>query len=360
MKKVLVLMVAFLYVLTSCGQAVEAQDNNEPVVEESTEEADDNNEEVVTEKMSVMTTLFPQYDFAKKIVGDKMEVSLLLPPGLEAHSYEPTPQDIISVGESNVFLYTGEVMEPWAHDLLESLDNQDLKVVDLSEHVTLIEGHHDHDHDDEDHDHDHETDEAHDDHDHDDEDHDHETEEAHDDHDHAHGEFDPHFWMDPHNAMIMVDDILSAVVELDAENKEFYEDNAAELKAELEGLDKALLDLNLQGKDMIFAGHNVIGYLTERYGIHVVSPYAGFSPDAEPTAQAIAEMIDIQQETGSNVIYHEELVEPRVAEAISEATGAEMMLLHGLHNLSPEDFDAGKTYVEIMKENIEKIKLGLE
>lgn len=327
MKRLSVLFLALILMLSACGEGAK----------KTVESAGGS---PATKK--IVTSLFPQYDFAKRIAGDHAEVSLLLSPGIEAHSFEPTPQDIIKVGESDLFIYTGEVMEPWVHQLLESTDTEGLQVLDLSKHVSLIEG-------DEDHDHEESDEEAHDDHEH----------EESDEHDHDHGSQDPHFWTDPHNAMIMVDDILAAIVELDGENQADYEAGAATLKEELRGLDESLKALDLDDKELIFAGHNVFGYLGERYGLEFVSPYRGFSPDAEPTAQAITEMIDLQKKNGTKYIYHEELVEPRVAKAISESTGAEMVLLHGLHNVSPEDMSAGKGFVEIMKENIEKIKLGL-
>lgn len=295
------------------------------------------------EKIQVITTLFPQYDFVREIGKDKVEVSLLIPPGVEAHSYDPTPRDIVSIQKSNVFIYTGEYMEPWAHRVIESINGSDVIIVDASNKINLMdEDDHEEDHHDHDHDHDHDD---HDDH----------------DHDHDHGGKDPHIWVDPVYAQIMVDNILEGLIVADPENESFYVENAEAYKATLNELHGKFTEAfeKIQYRTIIYGGHFAFGYFTKRYDLNHISPYVGFAPDAEPTPQRIANLIKNINETGVKVIYYEELIDPKVARVISEQTGAEMLLLHAAHNISKEELNSGITYMEIMEGNLERLKIGL-
>jgi len=359
------LMSAFV-LLTGCGAA-------------TTENGD-------SDKLQVVTTMFPQYDFVRQIAGDKVEVTKLMPVGIDVHSFEPTPSDIITINNSDLFIYTGEEMEPWAHRIIESLDSEDVFVLDASLNVLLREmdahehGHdhdededhdHGHDHDeDEDHDHghDHDEDEDHDHgHDHDedeDEDHghDHDEDEDHDHGHHHHGDdcnhvFDPHIWTSPVNAKIMVENILNALVEIDPENEEFYRSNTEAYLADLEDLNASFIEVAENGvRDTIYhGGRFAMHYLMDEYGLnYVVAPF-----EAEPSAALVAQMITEMKEFEIPVIFHEELVDPQISQMISDETGATMLLLHSLHNVSNEDLEAGVTYLSIMEQNVENLRLGL-
>ena len=246
----------------------------------------------VSDKLQIVTTLFPQYDFARVIGGDKVDVTLLLPAGMESHSYEPTPADIIKINKADLFIYTGESMEQWAHSIIESVDNNEVYVLDVSKNVPLLAPNStvedNHDHEDEDHDHDVDTD-----HNHEDENHNHDAEvEA--GHEHSEGDghshaYDPHIWTSPKNAMIMVNNILEALCEVDPENADYYKDNANTYLAELEGLDHELEDVvgNAKRDTIYHGGRFAMQYLTNQYGINYVS--APF--EAEPSAALVAQMI---------------------------------------------------------------------
>ena len=143
-------------------------------------------------KIKIVTTLFPQYDFAKEIVKDKAEVTLLLPPGVEAHSFEPTPQDIGNIKKADIFIYTGEYMEPWADKMIDSIGEESIAIVDLSKGIELMEEDDHHDHDDH-------------------------------DHHHHHGGKDPHIWLDPVYAQKMIDNIVETVVKVDKAMRIFIE-----------------------------------------------------------------------------------------------------------------------------------------
>ena len=300
----------------------------------------------VSDKLQIVTTLFPQYDFARVIGGDKVDVTLLLPAGMESHSYEPTPADIIKINKADLFIYTGESMEQWAHSIIESVDSNEVYVLDVSKNVPLLAPNStvedNHDHEDENHNHDAEVEAG---------------------HDHSEGDghnhtYDPHIWTSPKNAMIMVNNILEVLCEVDPENADYYKDNANAYLAELEELDHELKDVVANAKrDTIYhGGRFAMQYLTNQYGIHYVS--APF--EAEPSAALVAQMIKEIKEQKIPVIYYEELVDPKISQMISDETGAKMLLLHSCHNVSKEDFNNGVTYLSLMKQNVENLKVGLD
>lgn len=292
-----------------------------------------------SEKLQIITTLFPQYDFARVIAGDKAEVTLLLPPGMEAHSYEPTPADMIKINKADLFIYTGESMEQWAHTMIESIDSNSVYVLDVSNDVSFLapnqtEACEDHEHS-----------------------HDEENEHNHEEEDGHYHAYDPHIWTSPKNAMIMVNNILDALCEIDPENAAYYEENATNYLSELEELDAEFKEVVNQAKRMTIyhGGRFAMQYLTNEYGIDYVS--APF--EAEPSAALVAQMISDIKEQQIPVIYHEELVDPKIAQMISDETGAQMLLLHSCHNVSKEDFNQGVTYLSLMKQNVENLRMGL-
>jgi zinc transport system substrate-binding protein len=289
------------------------------------------------EKPQLVATLFPQYDFVRVIAGDLVEVSLLLPPGVESHSYDPTPKDIAGITEADAFLYTGEVMEPWAAKIIGNLGGKEVKIVDLSKGITLLAST--------------EEEDAH----------EGEEEGDEDGHGHEEGAFDPHIWLDPNNAKIMVSTLLETLIEIDPENEAVFRENAEAYLAELTTLDLAFRDLfaKSETQTIYYGGHFVFGYFAKAYGLTTVSPYDGFSPDAEPTPKRIADLIDAMDQAKFKVIYYEELVDPKIARLVSQETGAEMVLLHGAHNLSKEELESGASYLKLMQQNLEKLKLGM-
>lgn len=284
-----------------------------------------------TKKLTVVTTLFPLYDFAKNIGGQYAEVFLLLPPGVESHGFEPTPEDIIRINKANIFVYTGKYMEPWAEKILKGIDNKALVIVDSSKGVKLIKGADDHSH-------------------------------SHG-HKHAHAhEMDPHIWLDFENAQKMVDNILKGFIAADPANESVYRKNAENYKSILIDLDSRFREgLALcKTRYFIHGGHYAFGYMAKRYGLNYISAYHGFSPDAEPTARRIRELIRNMRKHNIRHVFYEELISPRVAEVIAKETGAELLKLHGAHNITKKDWDKGVTFAEIMQQNLVNLKIGLQ
>ncbi len=285
-------------------------------------------QEAETDQITVVTTIFPLYDFAREIGGEHADVSLILPPGVEAHSFEPAPRDIVRINHADIFIYAGEAMEPWAHRVIESLSNPELVLVDISEHVALLEAD-DHHHDDDD--------------------------------DHHHSGTDPHFWTDPLTARRAVQVIESVFIQADGDHEEYYRKNSQEYQGKLEELHLQIKEAveDFEVRTILYGGHFAFGYFAHRYGLDHVSPYRGFSPSAEPAPQSISQLIELMREYELDVVYHEELIDPRVARIIADETGAQLELLHGMHNVSREELEAGVTYLSLMEDNLQKLIEGL-
>jgi len=298
------------------------------------------------EKIKIVTTLFPQYDFARQIAGDKAEVALLLPPGAESHSFEPTPSDIITINKADIFIYTGKYMEPWAEKIIQSTDSDTINILDVSNGITLFKE--DHEHDEEEHDEDEHTED----------DIDNSEEHGGDGHNH---EYDPHIWTSPVIAKKMVDNIAASLCYVDSENASYYKSNAEKYKKQLDELDAEFNEIVNTGvrNKIYFGGRFALHYFTEEYGLEHESAYDNCSSETEPSAHDIAQIIDEIKEHKIPVIYYEELTDPKVSRSISEDTGAEMLLFHSCHNISKEDFEKGVTYLDIMKQNAENLKKGL-
>lgn len=292
-------------------------------------------------KLSVLTTLFPLYDFARVICGDKANVQLLLPPGVEAHSFEPKPADLIAISKADVFVYTNPVMEPWATKLLKGIAPPTLRVVDASVGTTMLkvgEGAHE--------------DSA-----------EHEEKEkghGHEEHEHA-GGIDPHLWLDFKNAGIMVDNLAAAIIEKDPANAPYYRANATAYKAELNKLDADFsAGLARCGtRTFLHGGHYAFGYLAARYGLTYRSAQA-VNPDAEPTPATIVQLLKMVKSTGLKYVYAEELVSPRISEMISREAGVKILMLHGAHNISKDDLAKGVTFISLMRKNLEQLRIGLQ
>ncbi len=309
------------------------------------------------EPLKVVTTSFPLYDFAREIGRDKVDISMLLPPGVEAHTFEPKAKDIVRLNKADIFLYTGQFMEPWAADILNGVTNKTLTAVDSSQGITLMDA--------------------------DEDDHgakafelvgakehflknskgvniEPKEQEPKQAHHHHEGGKDPHIWLDFELAQQMVDTIARAFATKDTTNSAFYLANAQSYKSKLQALDERYKETlsSCEIKTIIYAGHFAFGYFAKRYNLTHVSPYKGFSPDAQPTAKRIKEIIDTINNVGSNTIYYEELIDPKVARMISDETGAKLELLHGAHNVSRDEMNK-TSYLKIMDDNLPKLKDGL-
>lgn len=285
-----------------------------------------------TDKLTIVTTLFPIHDFAKNVGKGKVEVSLLLPPGVEPHSFEPKPDDIVRVNKADVFVYTNKIMEPWAEDILKGVGKPDLLVVDSSRGAMFLS-----------------AGEAG------------ERVEKHEEGHHPAPGMDPHIWLSIPNAQKMVDNIAAGLASRDPGNKDFYKGNAEAYKSELKRLDQKFKEGLSACKTRMFlhGGHYAFGYLADRYALSYISAYA-VSAEAEPTPGRLVKLINQMKSHSLRFIFTEELISPRIAKIIAEETGATILKLHGVHNVSSENMERGATYLSLMEENLENLRKGLQ
>lgn len=300
------------------------------------------------EGLTIVATIFPNYDMTREIIATSGNVSLsmLMPPGADAHTYDLTPEDIKVVKNADIFIYTGDEMEPWVKKLRQQLgeDNKTI-IVDLSKAVDLAkpaEG---------------DALEAHDD--------DHEGEDAHE-HDSAPEEghqhsVDPHIWTSLNNAQAMTAAIASAMAEADPDNAQAYQANAQAYMKKLSDLDAEYRDLMSHAKrdTIVVADQFPFFYMARDYDLSVISAFDSCDEHAEPSARRIAQMQDYIIANHIPVIYYTELAEPKIAKKLSDATGAKLVLLNAAHTMSAEDMAAGKSYLDIMGENLKALEEGL-
>ena len=305
-------------------------------------------------KLKVVTTIFPEYDITRAIAKDKVDLELMIKPGVDVHSFTPTPQDIKTVQNSNIFVYGGTEHDKWVENLTKSIDMKNKKVVKLVDGIQQLEEEsvdgmkHEYHHDDEkedEHNHNHE----------------HEKEDEHDHKDESEKELDPHYWTSPKNAIQMVKTITNALVEKDSDNAEFYKENAKNYIKQLEGVDKELHDVvdNAKIKKVVIADRFPFRYLFKDLGLEYRALFSGCSVESTASAGQIKKMVDYVKENKIPVVYHIEMGKGELAETVAKNSGAKVKLLHSIHTVTKEDFDKGITYIDLMKQNVEALKEGL-
>lgn len=305
-------------------------------------------------KLKIVTTIFPEYDITRAIAKDKVDLELMIKPGVDVHSFTPTPQDIKTVQNSDIFVYGGTEHDKWVENLTKSIDMKNKKVVKLVDGIQQLEEEsvdgmkHEHHHDDEkedEHNHDHK----------------HEKKDEHDHKDESEKELDPHYWTSPKNAIQMVKTITNALAEKDPDNAEFYKENAENYIKQLEGVDKELHDVvdNAKIKKVVIADRFPFRYLFKDLGLEYRALFSGCSVESTASAGQIKKMVDYVKENKIPVVYHIEMGKGELAETVAKNSGAKVKLLHSIHTVTKEDFDKGITYIDLMKQNVEALKEGL-
>lgn len=308
-----------------------------------TERAEGVSEEVQDDgRISVVTTIFPQYDFVRQIAGENVELKMLLKPGEETHSYEPTPQDIIAIQNSDIFIYVGGENDAWVEDILESMPEADMRTLKLMDCVDTVEEEHVEGMQEQP-GHSHEEEESHED----------ETEEEHSVH-----EIDEHVWTSPVNASAIMDKIKELLVQADPENRQIYEENAEAYEAELAELDAEFRDVvdNAGRRLVVFGDRFPFRYFADEYGLDYYAAFPGCASDTEPSAATMAFLINKVKEEEIPAVLKMELSNENIANAIAEATGTEVRTFYSCHNLTAEEFEDGETYLSMMQKNVETLK----
>jgi zinc transport system substrate-binding protein len=276
-------------------------------------------------KLKVVATIFPLYDFVRTVGGDAVDLHLLLPPGTEPHSFEPRPEDMMTVAKADIFIYTNSGMEPWAEKLLSGITRNGKPVkIEAGQGARYIN--------------------------------------AADSKGHAHkdGAKDPHIWLDIANAMQMIDTIANALAEGIPAKKELFRVNAAAYKARLKTVDdrfRAEL-ANCDTREFIHGGHFAFAYLAERYNLNYISAY-GVSADSEPSPKKMMELIDTIRRHKLKSVFYEELLSPAVARSVAAETGATLLKLHGIHNITRQELESNTSYTELMEQNLAALRKGL-
>lgn len=279
-------------------------------------------------KIKVVTTIFPQYDFARNIGGDNVEVKMLLPLGSESHDYEPSLSDIAAVQSCDLFIYVGGDTDKWVVSVIDGIERDDFNAISLLETVETLElevvdG----------------------------------MEDTHDHDEHENCEMDEHVWTSPKNAIKISQVIADRLCEIDSDNAQGYKSNLSAYLDKLNTLDKSLTNLvnSAQNKTLIFSERFPFRYLTHDYGLDYSAAFSGCSGDTEPSLSTIAFLINKVNELNSPVIFYTEFSKETVADTICDATNAEKLLLHSCHNLSSTEFEKGEDYISLMTKNIDNI-----
>lgn len=274
-----------------------------------------------TEGHSIVALNFPAYDFAKHIVGDKGEVSLLLPPGGESHTFEPTAKDIIKISECDIFIYTGGESDSWVEDIISSLDKKP-RTIKMMDFVEICQEDH-----------------------------------SAVSHSHTH-EIDEHIWTSLRFSEDIVSGISREICDLDRENSIFYKANAKRYINELKKLDEDFTELfeNSNGQTLVVADRFPFSYFAEDYDLTYHSAYHSCTEDSEPTPKIIARLIDTIKTENIKTVFHLEFSNKTVATAVCEDTGATMKELHSCHNITKDELSSGVTYVDLMRKNYEVLK----
>ena len=306
-KKVFLIFLLLLSFLLSC----------QPAKESSRED----------QKLRVIATIFPIYDFARNIGGDKIKVTMLLPPGTDAHHYELKPEDIVKVSKTDIFLFTNFEMEQWAYKIINAAEkNTNMLAIETGAGAVLLplnaEG---------------------------------EEQENHV------SKFDPHIWLDMDNAQKMVDNIAAAFIKKDSRNSDYYLKNALNYKLKLIALDQRYRAelTRCKTKTILHAGHWAFAYLAKKYNLNYIAAY-NVSADAEPSPQKMVDLVQQGKSQRIAYIYYESMINPRLAQMIARETGAGLLKLNNGHDVSKADIKNGESFISLMEKNLINLKKGLQ
>lgn len=311
MKKTISLFLALIVILSLCACKSTEKENND--------------------KLSVIAVLFAEYDLASHVSGGTADVTMLLPPGSESHSYDPTPQDIISIKNCDVFICGGGESDSWIDSVLSSVDSDNCAVIKMTEVCELKEE---------------ETVEG-------------MQEEKGEESDEE--EYDEHVWTSPKNAVLILNEIERVFCEKDEKNADAYRKNAQKYRYEIEELDREFQAVrkNAERDEIIFADRFPMRYFTDEYSLRYYAAFPGCSSEAEPSAKTVKFLIDKVREDRIPVVFTIEFSNKAIAYAIKDETGAEILEFHSCHNVTKEQFASGVSYISLMRQNLENLKEAL-
>ncbi len=289
-------------------------------------------------RLQVVCSVFPYYDFARQIGGDDVDVTLLVAAGKETHSFEPTPLDVITLSQADVFLYNGGESEAWVDDILSAAGENIAVTLPLMPQVSALaeewaegmEGAHD--------------------------EHDHET------HDSDDIEYDEHVWTSPVLAKALCRAICDALCQADPAHQEDYQARLTDYLAQLDQLDAAFREVVEAGhrRLLVFGDRFPLLYFCKEYGLDYRAAFHGCASDTEPSLATLKYLIDKVEDEKIPVVYTIELSSRKVADAIAETTGAKVLTFHSCQTVSRAEFDGGATYLSLMERNVKALREGLQ
>lgn len=357
---VFIVTISMILGMAGCGKTTEKEDNY---------------------RLKIVTSLFPYYDMARAVIGDVkgIDLKMIVTPGQDSHSFEPTPSDVIQMENADVLIYNGGSLETWIDTLLDSLNNKNqiqMKMMDyvdvLNEEV--VEGmdtrfeEHDHDehsnkednHNKENHKEDSNSEENHKEDNHS-EDSSNDSEFYNEDSEEEHEETDEHIWTSPVNEIIMTEKICETLSKALPKEKENFQKNAESYIGQLKELDNEFRTIveNAKINEIIFADKFPLQYFAKEYGLKYYAAFPGCGSDMEPSAKTIAFLVDKIKEDNIKAVFYLELSSHIVADAIETDTGAKPLQFNSCHNITQKQFDSGVTYVDLMKENVNNLKIAL-
>lgn len=286
-----------------------------------------------SEKIFIVATNFPAYDFARAVVGDHAKIKMLVSPGAEIHDFEPTPEDIIDIKNSQLFIYNGGESDEWVEELINNLEPEKTKLLRMMDAVNLVE------------------EEAV------------EGMEAHEHEKHEEQpEYDEHIWTSLRNSIKIIDQIKNTLIKLSPENQKQFEENAEHYIDKLKTLDSKFQEIidNSKRKTLIFGDRFPFRYFVDDYGLNYFAAFPGCSDQTEASSKTISFLIDKVKTKSIPVVFKIEMSNGNIAKTISEETGAKVLELNSAHNISTNDFKNGRTYLDIMEENLTALKEALE
>jgi len=274
-------------------------------------------------RIKVAASIFPLAEFAREVLGERGEVTVILPPGADIHSWQPRPSDIIALSSADVFLLVGAHLEPWADSLVRGTRNPSLRILEVSRELELIR-------------------------------------EAETHGKQAHAEVDPHLWLDLGNDIVIVERLVDLFSEMDPGKASFYRERGAAYSMKLREMDEKYRRLleRCRNRTLVVGGHAAFGYLARRYGLEQISLY-GLSPDSMPAPGRMMDVIRLVRERGIRTIFFETNVPDDLARVIARETGAGTLVLNTGVSLSREQREAGVTFLDIMTENLDNLRDGL-
>ncbi len=313
----LVLLTVFMSVFFSTGCENQAENNT-----------------IKSDKVSIVTTIFPYYDFVKNIAGDKADIKLLLSPGNEPHNYEPSPSDIVAIENCDIFIYNGGESDEWVESMLSSLENDEMKQLKMMDKVPLLHeqsGDHSHEH-------------------------------GHESIEHSHSDgFDEHIWTSVRNAEKICSTISEALCDVDSENSAYYNEQNDVYSEKLRELDSTFTDIVDNGNRniVVFGDRFPFLYFATDYKLEFECAFPGCSSKTEPGISTVTHMIDFVREEKIPVVFYLEFSNGKTANLIAEDTNAKTMRFCSCHNVTKDEFEQGVSYISLMEQNAQALKEAL-